>query len=448
MNDPGPLTLEAVRSAVAGHASAFRCVTEYQPAGGPGDKVFPPTYEGGKYAVETRVVAGQPVPCVILNSVQAEANRMELALRDEWEAGRLPLPVLRVEFNVELKGRTKVMTVTSLDAAHRIADAIFRDSRIKEDEHEVMFRKSKSGAILDAADLRNATGLFGLCPTALLFGLWDSAGPRGGLGAKFQRAIVSEIVGWGAQPGIATGGKVDHLTILKSAGEIYQRAQVVDDAPDWTLDKKTAKKKDGEPRKVGKKSEGKPSDVNLGGVTPDFAYARDSKGRILRDEVPDQEGRTRERIKGGFTIEKAVQTTVVSLPALRRLRFPVDSKSAATEVDVAARTVLATLGLCATALAREAGADLRSRCHLVPTGSFTWMLLDEPGRKPEDYPQYGLPADSAVALFKEAVAVAKQKGLPWQESMVKLQPSPDLALLVQRSHELAAEGAEDEGDAG
>jgi|GEM_PF-6876034 len=57
------LTFEILKKAVTGTAAAFRCVTEYQPAGGVGDKVFPPTYEGGKYAVEDRIVDGQPVPC-------------------------------------------------------------------------------------------------------------------------------------------------------------------------------------------------------------------------------------------------------------------------------------------------------------------------------------------------------------------------------------------------
>ena len=447
MSDPGPLTFAIVKAAVGGHASALRCVTEYQPAGGPGDKVFPPTYEGGKYAVETRVIGGQPVPCVILNSVQAEANRMELALRDEWEAGRLRLPVVKVDFEVGIRGVSKVITVTSLDASHRIADAIFRDSRIEQDGHPLMFRKSKRGAILDTTDIRNATGLFGLCPTALLFGLWDSAGPRGGLGAKFQRAIVSEVVGWGAQPGVATGGKVDHLTILKSAGELYQRAKAVDDAPEWTLDGQAARKKDGEPKKTGKKGEGNPSDVNLGGVTPDLAYARNNKGAILTDQVADQDGRTRDvrRIKGGFTIERAVQTTVLSLAALRRLRFPLDGKdpSAQADIHVAGRTALAALGLCATALAREEGADLRSRCHLVPSGSFTWELLNEPGSKPEEYPRYRLSAEGAAALFQEAVSDAKQRGLPWEET-ITLKPSPDLLQLVQKSHEVVAEGEEEE----
>ena len=50
------LTLDTLRSVVDGSAVALRCVTEYQPAGGPGDKVFPPTYAGGQYAIEQRVI--------------------------------------------------------------------------------------------------------------------------------------------------------------------------------------------------------------------------------------------------------------------------------------------------------------------------------------------------------------------------------------------------------
>lgn len=64
------LTLDIIRDALGGYAAALRRVTEYQPAGGPGDKVFPPTYEGGKYATETRVIDGEQVDCVLLDSVQ------------------------------------------------------------------------------------------------------------------------------------------------------------------------------------------------------------------------------------------------------------------------------------------------------------------------------------------------------------------------------------------
>ena len=48
------LTFQDLQGMVAGHAAALRCVTDYQPAGGPGDKVFPPTYEGDTYPSRTR----------------------------------------------------------------------------------------------------------------------------------------------------------------------------------------------------------------------------------------------------------------------------------------------------------------------------------------------------------------------------------------------------------
>lgn len=432
------LTLEKLKQAVISSAAAFRCVTEYQPAGGPGDKVFPPTYEGGKYATEKRVLkGGEVVDCVLLDSVQSQANRMESALLDAWEAERFEphsLPMVQVKFEFEVKGVKKTIRVTSLDAPHRVADALFRDSLREEDGQKVLFRKSSKGRVLDSTDLRNATGLFGLCPTALLFGLWDSAGPRGGLGAKFQRAVVSEIVGMNAQLGKTTGGKVDHLNILKSAGDLFQRHKQSDSLPKWTLDKSLAREKDGAALKIGK--EGKPSEANLGGVTPDFAYAKDNRNNIIRES----DGTL--RIKGGFTIGKAVQTTVLSLTALRRLRFPLQDKKDVelATANQAARTVLAALGLCAATLAREEGTDLRSRCQLVPTGSFVWELLNGPGKETP----FDLSAENAVRLLNDAVHEAVTAGLPWEKKVIELTPSPDLLALVRRSHEIAADG--EEGD--
>lgn len=432
------LTLEKLKQAVSSSAAAFRCVTEYQPAGGPGDKVFPPTYEGGKYATEKRVLKdGKVVDCVLLDSVQSQANRMESALLDAWEAGRFKpysLPMVQVKFEFEVKGVKKAIRVTSLDAPHRVADALFRDSLREEDGQKVLFRQSSKGRVLDSADLRNATGLFSLCPTGLLFGLWDSTGPRGGLGAKFQRAVVSEIVGMNAQLGKTTGGKVDHLNILRSAGPLFQRGETSASLPNWTLDESLAREKDGSKLKIGK--EGKPSEANLGGVTPDFAYAKDNRNNIIResDGTP--------RIKGGFTISEAIQTTVISLTALRRLRFPLKDKKndESAKANQAAHTVLAALGLCAATLAREEGSDLRSRCQLVPSGPFVWNLLSGPGKETP----FELSAGSAVKLFNDAVGEAKTAGLPWEEHVIELTPSADLLALVRRSHEIAVEG--EEGD--
>src|SRR5438093_762458 len=196
------LSLSELKAAVAGTAAAFRCVTDYQPAGGPGDKVFPATYENGAYAAETRLIHGSEVPCVLFDSVQSQANRMEEALLDAWERGRIPLPVIAVEFSHP--DLLKRFRVTSLDAPHRIADALLRDSLLDGQP----FRKSALGRQLDAVDARHATPLFELCPTALIFGMWDSTGPRGGAGVKFERAVVSEMVGIDARVGKRTSSRI------------------------------------------------------------------------------------------------------------------------------------------------------------------------------------------------------------------------------------------------
>ncbi len=391
------LTLSKLTEAVAGKAAAFRCKTTYQPAGGPGDKVFPPTYEGGKYATEERVENGKRVPCVLLDSVQSQANRHELALLEAHRDGRIALPLLVTRF--EGPELLKPFTVTSLEAPHRIADALFRDSVLD----GTIFRQSEKGRLLDSADIRNATGLFGLCPTALLFGLWDSTGPRGGLGAKFQRAFVSEIIGIDAVPGKKTSSRIDPAQIPLQAGTLYARKSAAKDSPAWTLDPKLGDKK------LGK--DGKPSEANHGNVTPGIT-------------------------DGGFTIDRAVQTSVLSLTALRRLRFPLGgAASSEPRADVTARTVLAALGLAAAVLAREEGADLRSRCHLVATEGFDWELLLPPGHEPSSR-SYRLDAEGALGLLRGAVEAAKNLGLPW-EGEIMLSPSTELLELVRRG-QLAA----------
>lgn len=402
------LDISNLKQAIASHAAAFRCVTEYQPAGGVGDKVFPPTYKDGEYAVEKRVVeGGEVLDCVLLDSVQSQANRMELALLEASRDGRIELPLITVRFD-DARLR-KPFTVTSLEAPHRVADAILRDSLLD----GVIFRKSAKGKVLDTTDVKNATSLFGLNPTALVFGLWDSTGPRGGLGAKFQRALVSEMVGYEAQGGVKTSSRIDPAQIMKGASLVYERAEKGEGTPDWTLNAVLASKDKNQARKLGK--DGKPSEANHGNVTPGIE-------------------------SGGFTIAHAKQTTVLSLATLRRLRFPLNGGPDFDPVaDKAARTVLAALGLLGAVLAREEGADLRSRCQLFPTQTFVWELLDNPGEA--EHKTYSLTGDEAAVLFNAAVAEAKAAGLPW-EGDILLKPCEDLIQLVAKSQELATHQAE------
>jgi CRISPR-associated protein Csb1 len=341
---------------------------------------------------------------VLLDSVQSEANRMELALQDAVDAKRIRIPVLVVDFtehsptgNVQADQIASrlidaIGKVTSLQVPHRLADAILRDSQLD----GVDFRKSRTGKALNVVSLANATPLFELCPTALVFGMWDSTGPKGGLGPKFERAMVSEIVGIGAEVGdLLRGVRRDPLEI-RAAVKVLKMAD-----KSWTV--------------ADSKATGatEPSKVNHSSVP--FPKSRDRK--------------TDENHYSGVTIEYAEQITTLSLTCLRRLRFPVDGKTDPA-TDDAARTVLAALALCSATLAFEGGVGLRSRCLLWPEGGMEWELLDRPGITPTKYP---LTRDHAITLLSDAISAAKKAELPWQEDPVTLKPSPDLLKLVRLS---------------
>lgn len=87
-SDAKKLDFDMLKKAVSGHAAAIRCKTILQPAAGEGTKVFPPTHSGGVYATEQRrlPVKDKPgetrvVDCVLLDSVQSQANRIEDSLQ-------------------------------------------------------------------------------------------------------------------------------------------------------------------------------------------------------------------------------------------------------------------------------------------------------------------------------------------------------------------------------
>ena len=120
---------------VGGKAVAIRGTAVLEPAGGPGDKVFPPSHfvddknpkSGAKYAFETRPVDGESVRCVLIDSVQSLANRIEEALQSLWQQKRIRLPVITVDFTSASGISDLGRTITSLAAPHRIADALLRN---------------------------------------------------------------------------------------------------------------------------------------------------------------------------------------------------------------------------------------------------------------------------------------------------------------------------------
>ena len=119
-----PLSLKTIKSAVQ-KAAAFRRIQRLQPVGGVGDTIFPPTYplderkdnsqqKGSsqrksrpqRHVFERRhragangasTESGREVVCVLIDSVQSQANRLEDALLEMAGEG-LPLPYATVDF--------------------------------------------------------------------------------------------------------------------------------------------------------------------------------------------------------------------------------------------------------------------------------------------------------------------------------------------------------------
>jgi CRISPR-associated protein Csb1 len=407
------LSYQELRDGVAGGAVGVRCRTVLQPLGGAGDKVFPPTYAVAdsaetKYATEQRRMpgTGEVVKSVVLDSVASQANRFELALLDAIRSGELAAPVTSVDFaGGGLAGLDKI---SDYEAPHRIFDALLRDSF----DGDQLFRNGAVGRAITEARPRDAAAVYFHSPHVLVFGGWDSTGPRGGMGSKYERAITSEIVALDIEVGRRTASRIDPAGIELRAGRLYEAAG---DEP-WTLDKEEAVQEKGQPKLLGKGGEaGRPSQANHGNIAPNI----DEKN-------------------GGITAREITGTTVLSFIQLRRLRFPTGPDGAPFngnrgEAETAARTALAALGLTATVLAFEQGFDLRSRCVLVADGPIRYELV---GRDNKPVP-FDMSSADALKLVGEAAERAAAAGLPWRDGELLLRPAERLVTLIRNSQVIA-----------
>jgi len=413
--------INALSRAVSEDA-ALRRRQVLQPLEGKGGKIFPPTYPGEgrnappRHVYERRRLNGADVWCVLVDSVQSQANRLEEYLLVAIGDG-VAIPHVVVDFSG--KGLDGIARITSLDAPHRVYDAILRDSLLDGEP----FMKSAKGVRLAKARSEDASALLEASPTALLFGAWHSTGEGGGLGAKFARRLISEVVAINAPvedfvanqrtgevevrtSGRRTGSRIDPLGVLNRV-KIYQSK---DNPNDWTPreDKAATKGANKEPVLYSGKS-GKPgraSLINHGNITPSVMPL-------------------------GITCDHLEHSFVLSFAALRRLRF------GDGERDAAGRALLAALGLVALAEQDARGYALRSRCDLVCDGRADLELVHPDG----EVAPVALDRKTARELYAAAFEAAKKAGFNLSAEPLVLTPQDKLVEIVRKSQELALAGA-------
>lgn len=401
-------------TAAIGAGAAFRRISRLQPVGGRGDKIFPPTYPGARntdpprHVFERRRIEGGEVWCVLIDSVQSQANRLEevLLAASDGEEHREPVPIPCVAVDFRDAGLAPLERITSLDAPHRIYDAILRDSLLD----GVDFMQSEEGRRIASATPADATALLEVSPTALVFGAWHSQGEGGGLGAKFPRTIVSEIMAIdtpveefvvdqrtgeiGARTaGRHTGSRIDPLGILR-------KVEVFKGTSGWSTDQKSA-------GKAAKRV--RPSEINHSNIAPSIEPL-------------------------GVTCDHAEHRVTITLAGIRRLRF------GGGERDAAARALVASLGLLAIVEQDARGYALRSRCDLVCEGTAPIELVNSDGSTTA----IEFDRATAQALYREAHVRATEAGFAFRS--LTLKPQDKLVEIIRRSRELAleGEGGEDE----
>ena len=366
--------------------AAIRIAAEYEPVGGWGDKLSPPTYPVDSnpdkipYLVETRFHDGQPEQVVMLDSRQSQANRCEEALQAAVDAGRTFLPHLALA--VTTNGRTH--RITSLTAPHRSRDAYFRDSTSPDG---TAFDNTVVGIALKSVEPSDATALLQNSPADLVYGVWDSHRSLR-LATRFPRIYTSETVGHGVELGRRAAGRSD--LIVSGA----QRAKKSGDS--WTL-------VDGKDTK----GTSKLSELGHGSIPPSFTAS------------------------GGVSVNRVSRTATVGFAGVARIRFAVLPQPAAR----AARGLLAAVALAGDRLAfGRPGLFLRSGCELsLLRETLTWVGTGD---------ALTLTRADALALLKLAIAEARTAGVDWPTEAVPLVPGAELQKAIDRA--FYTQPAEDE----
>ena len=133
--------------------------------------IFPPTYAGTGYNIDT-LTDGTKV--ATMDSVGSQANRMEPIFEEAPYAALVPQVTITY-------GNAK--SVSIFRAGHRLGDALVRSTALAEEVN---------AAFTTYLDTGDAAPIARLAPTSLVFGVWDSRDT----GARLPRIVQSVIRAW------------------------------------------------------------------------------------------------------------------------------------------------------------------------------------------------------------------------------------------------------------
>jgi CRISPR-associated protein Csb1 len=347
----------------------------YQPVGGAGRTVQPPTYPvsdserdpNAKYLMSPRLADGEQRRTVVIDQVPSQANRVEEALRDAHDAGKLRLPM----FELHADG----IRLTSLDFPHRYADAYIRDSLVD----GIRFDHSEVGKRLRSAAVPDVRPLYEREPCSLLYGAWDSH--RKGRWPKFARLYAAEMFGLDPLLGRRMGGRLDPVNLT---GRVDDSARAENG---WQF-------------------------ISEGTRAKGTRLSEIGHGHIAPNPTP-----------GGVTVSEIRRDASISLAGLERLKFG----DAPGEAAVLARASLAALGLAGDRLAfGRPSVWLRSGCDLARVTETVGLEL--PGGTIEELE---VTAEDALGAFHELSGRAASAGIPMQDDTIILQPDSGLAAAIK-----------------
>ncbi|CAM5296295.1 hypothetical protein GCM10010329_82060 [Streptomyces spiroverticillatus] len=366
---------------------------EYEPLGGPGDTVFPPTVkltasDAPRYLVGPRYEDGVGVQAVCLDQPQSQANRCEHALGQALRDGMAYLPHLLM--TTESHG--VAVRMTNMDAPHRSRDAYFRDS---EDETGTKFDDTPTGLALRQANEADLSAYLRQAPTDLVYGAWDSHRKRR-IQTKIAKAYISRMYGVAPLAGVRAAGRFDALnlpgdTVLVTDGG-------------W---------------------------APIEGAKAPKGVATAKMSALGHGMIPPTEG------LGGVSVRSIHRKATVSVAQFANLHFG----GADASYTTAARVLLASIALLGDRLAFARSAlRLRSGCDLVLVSEQVhWVKRGTSGSAKQDVLELSTP-EQALALFAYARKQAQAAGVEWAEEPMVVKPNASLQKAIDRSFEFRGAG--------